>query len=94
MPRFYVTTPIFYVNDAPHIGHAYNTVTCDALSRWHRLNGDEVFFLTGTDEHGLKVQRAAEAAGRSPKEHADVYSERFKDTWRLLDIAYDDFIRT
>jgi methionyl-tRNA synthetase len=92
--RFYVTTPIYYVNDAPHIGHAYNTVTCDALTRWHRLNGDETFFLTGTDEHGLKVQRAAEANGRTPIEQADITSGRFKDTWRLLDISYDDFIRT
>lgn len=92
--RFYVTTPIFYVNDVPHVGHAYNTVTCDALARWHRLLGDDTWFLTGTDEHGLKVQRAAEAQGRTPKEQADVTSERFKETWRLLDIAYDDFIRT
>jgi methionyl-tRNA synthetase len=92
--RFYVTTPIYYVNDAPHIGHAYNTVTCDALARWHRLIGDDVFFLTGTDEHGLKVQRAAEANGRTPTEQADATSERFKDAWRLLDVAYDDFIRT
>ena len=64
--RFYVTTPIYYVNDAPHIGHAYTTVTADALARWHRLLGDDVFFLTGTDEHGLKVQRAAEANGLTP----------------------------
>ena len=64
--RFYVTTPIYYVNDAPHIGHAYTTVTADALARWHRLRGDDVFFLTGTDEHGLKVQRAAEANGLDP----------------------------
>jgi methionyl-tRNA synthetase len=64
--RFYVTTPIYYVNDAPHIGHAYPTITADALSRWHRLLGDETFFLTGTDEHGLKVAQSAEAAGRTP----------------------------
>ena len=94
MPRFYVTTPIYYVNDAPHIGHAYNTVTCDALTRWHRLVGDETYFLTGTDEHGLKVQRAAEANNRTPREQADVTSERFKDAWRLLNVEYDDFIRT
>jgi methionyl-tRNA synthetase len=92
--RFFVTTPIYYVNDAPHIGHAYNTVTCDALARWNRLNGREVFFLTGTDEHGLKVQRAAEANGRTPKEQADITSERFKECWALLDITYDQFIRT
>jgi methionyl-tRNA synthetase len=92
--RFYVTTPIYYVNDAPHIGHAYTTVITDAVCRWHRLLGDDVFFLTGTDEHGLKIQRAAEAQGLTPKEMADRTSERFKDAWRLLDIAYDDFIRT
>ena len=63
--RFYVTTPIYYVNDAPHIGHAYTTVTADALARWHRLLGEETYFLTGTDEHGLKVQRAADANGRA-----------------------------
>ncbi len=92
--RFYVTTPIYYVNDVPHIGHAYTTVTADALARWHRLLGDEVYFLTGTDEHGLKVQRAAEERGRTPLEHADTTSARFKETWELLDISYDDFIRT
>lgn len=92
--RFYVTTPIYYVNDAPHIGHAYTTVTADALARWHRLVGDDVFFLTGTDEHGLKVQRAAEAQGRTPIQHADATSARYKETWKLLDISNDDFIRT
>jgi methionyl-tRNA synthetase len=92
--RFYVTTPIYYVNDVPHIGHAYTTVTADALARWHRLLGDETWFLTGTDEHGLKVQRAAEAAGRSPAEHAAATSARFREAWELLDITYDDYIRT
>ena len=92
--RFYVTTPIYYVNDVPHIGHAYTTVTADALARWHRLLGDDVFFLTGTDEHGLKVQRAAEEHGLSPQEHADRTSARFREAWDLLDISYDDFIRT
>ena len=91
---FYVTTPIYYVNDAPHLGHSYSTITADALARWHRLVGDEVLFLTGTDEHGLKVQRAAEANGVTPKEWADRTSERFRDTWKLLDISNDDFIRT
>ena len=94
MGRFYATTPIYYVNDAPHIGHAYSTVTADALCRWHRLLGDEVFFLTGTDEHGLNVKRKAEANGLSPLEQADRTSERFKDAWKLLEISYDDFIRT
>jgi methionyl-tRNA synthetase len=92
--RFYVTTPIYYVNDAPHIGHAYTTVTADALARWHRLAGDDVFFLTGTDEHGLKVQRAAESRGLTPAEHADRTSLRYKEAWAGLDISYDDFIRT
>ena len=94
MARFYVTTPIYYVNDAPHIGHAYTTLTADALARWHRLLGDDVFFLTGTDEHGLKVQRSAEANGLDPQEQADIYSARFRDAWELLDISNDDFIRT
>ena len=92
--RFYVTTPIYYVNDVPHIGHAYTTVTADALARWHRLLGDDIFFLTGTDEHGLKVQRAAEANGITPQEQADRTSARFREAWELLDITNDDFIRT
>jgi methionyl-tRNA synthetase len=94
VPHFYVTTPIYYVNDVPHIGHAYTTVTADALARWHRLLGDDTFFLTGTDEHGLKVQRAAEANGLTPQEHADRTSARFREVWDLLGISYDDFIRT
>ena len=94
MGRYYVTTPIYYVNDAPHLGHAYTTVTVDALARWHRLVGDETFFLTGTDEHGLKVQRAAEANGITPQQQADRFVERFRDAWRLLDISHDQFIRT
>ncbi|MBV8949462.1 MAG: methionine--tRNA ligase [Actinobacteria bacterium] len=95
MPRpFYVTTPIYYVNDVPHIGHAYTTVAGDVLTRWRRLFGDDVVYLTGTDEHGLKIQQAAEAAGITPKELADRNSERFKETWRLLDIKNDVFIRT
>jgi methionyl-tRNA synthetase len=94
MNHFYITTPIYYVNDAPHIGHAYSTVIADAVARWHRLIGDDVFFLTGTDEHGLKVQRAAEANGVTPREWADRTVERFRETWKLLDISNDDFIRT
>src|SRR5690606_13431747 len=77
-----------------HIGHAYTTVTADALARWHRLLGDDVYFLTGTDEHGLKVARAAAERGLSPQAHADETSARFRDTWDSLDIAYDDYIRT
>jgi methionyl-tRNA synthetase len=92
--RFYLTTPIYYVNDAPHVGHAYSTVNADALARWHRMLGDDVFFLTGTDEHGLKVARAAEEHGVSPQEWTDRTSQRFRDAWGALDIANDDFIRT
>jgi len=92
--RFYGTTPIFYVNDAPHVGHAYTALNVDAVTRWHRLLGDDVFFLTGTDEHGLKVQRSAEEAGRSAQEHADIYSERFSEAFAQLNLANDDFIRT
>ena len=92
--RFYLTTPIYYVNDVPHIGHAYTTVTADALARWHRLIGDEVFFLTGTDEYGLKIARSAAAKGITPKEQADQTSARFRETWDLLDVTPDRFIRT
>ena len=94
MGRFSLTTPIYYVNDAPHIGHAYTTVTADAVARWHRLLGDDVFFLTGTDEHGLKVAQAAEANGTTPQEWADRTVVRFQEAWKLLDISNDDFIRT
>jgi methionyl-tRNA synthetase len=92
--RFYVTTPIYYVNDAPHVGHAYTTVAADALARWHRLLGDDVFFLTGTDEHGDKIARAAEEHGMSAQEWVDLTSERFREAWRELEISNDDFIRT
>ena len=91
---FYVTTPIYYVNDVPHIGHAYTTVAGDVLTRWRRLWGDDVFFLTGTDEHGLKVQRAAEARGVAPKGLVDEMASHFRKAWDELDIAYDEFIRT
>ncbi|HTW99923.1 MAG TPA: class I tRNA ligase family protein, partial [Acidimicrobiales bacterium] len=79
--RFFVTTPIYYVNDVPHLGTAYTTVNADALARWHRLAGDEVFFLTGTDEHGLKIARAAADQAMSPKAWADVTSQRFREAW-------------
>jgi methionyl-tRNA synthetase len=94
VPRFYVTTPIYYVNDVPHVGHAYTMVIADALARWHRLVGDEVFFLTGTDEHGDKIARAAEANGMSPQEWVDLTAGRFVEAWRTLGISNDDFIRT
>ncbi|HLI00619.1 MAG TPA: methionine--tRNA ligase [Acidimicrobiales bacterium] len=94
MAPYFITTPIYYVNDAPHIGTAYTTLSADAVARWHRLLGEDVLFLTGTDEHGLKMQRAAEANGLTPKEQADRYSARFVETWRTLNITNDDFIRT
>ncbi len=92
--KFVITTPIYYVNDVPHVGHAYATLNADAVARWHRLLGDDVFFLTGTDEHGLKIQRAAEDGGLEPLEHATRTSERFASTWKMLNISNDDFIRT
>ncbi len=92
--RFYVTTPIYYVNDIPHIGHAYTTIAADILARYHRLIGYDVFFLTGTDEHGQKVEKAAAEKGRSPKEHADMLVENFKAIWNRLNITNDAFIRT
>jgi methionyl-tRNA synthetase len=92
--RFFVTTPIYYVNDVPHLGTAYATVNADALARWHRLAGDDVLFLTGTDEHGLKIARAAEEQGMSPERWVDLTSERFKQAWAALSISNDDFIRT
>lgn len=94
MNRFYVTTPIYYVNDAPHIGHAYTTILADVLVRFHRLKGEETFFLTGTDEHGQKIQQSALARGITPQEHCDEYVERFKSIWRELNISNDFFIRT
>lgn len=94
MARHYLTTPLYYVNARPHIGHAYATVLVDTMARYHRFFGDEVYFLTGTDEHGQKVMKAAEARGKTPIEHADEMSAAFRDLWPTLDIAYDDFIRT
>ncbi|MHB1508219.1 MAG: methionine--tRNA ligase [Acidimicrobiales bacterium] len=92
--RFYVTTPIFYVNDVPHLGNGYATIVADALAAWHRLVGEDVFFLTGTDEHGLKVLRSAEQNGMRPQEWTDLLSERFRTAWAELEISNDDFIRT
>ncbi len=92
--RFYVTTPIYYVNAEPHLGHAYTTIIGDALTRWNRLMGHEVKFLTGTDEHGLKIQQAAEAVGRTPQEFTDEIAPKFAHAWERLNIANDDFIRT
>ncbi|MBM3567342.1 MAG: methionine--tRNA ligase [Alphaproteobacteria bacterium] len=92
--RFYITTPIYYVNDVPHIGHAYTTVVCDAIARFHRLDGRTVHFLTGTDEHGQKVEKAAAAAGEAPQAFCDRLSDSFRALMTQLDISNDDFIRT
>ena len=94
MTGFYITTPIYYVNDVPHLGHAYTTIVADALARYHRSIGEDTRFLTGTDEHGLKVEQAANERGLAPLAHADQVVERFRATWRQLDIGNDDFIRT
>ena len=91
---FYVTTPIYYVNDAPHIGHAYTTVAADILARFKRLEGYQAFFLTGTDEHGQKVEKAAQERGVDPKTHCDEMVLRFQSLWKRLDISNSDFIRT
>ena len=93
-PVFYITTPIYYVNDVPHIGHAYTTIIADTLARFQKLAGREVFFLTGTDEHGQKVEKAAAEKGLKPIELADRVVVRFKDLWKDLEISYDYFIRT
>lgn len=91
---FFVTTPIYYVNDVPHIGHAYTTVAADVLARYHRLAGDTVLFITGTDEHGQKVQEAARKRGISPQQHCDEMVLRYRELWSALTISHDDFIRT
>lgn len=94
MTKFYVTTPIYYVNDEPHLGHAYTTILADVLARYHREAGEEVFFLTGTDEHGQNVFQAAQKRGLEPKQHCDEMVVRFKELWDQLFIEYDHFIRT
>ena len=91
---FYITTPIYYVNDIPHIGHAYTTIACDSIARYKRMKGYDVHFLTGTDEHGQKIQTAAEAKGITPQELVDEIHLNFKKLWEVLNISNDDFIRT
>lgn len=93
-PAFYVTTPIYYVNDVPHIGHAYTTVAADVLARYKRMKGFDVFFLTGSDEHGQKVEKAAQTNGETPLELADRVVKRFQALWEKLGISHNDFIRT
>jgi methionyl-tRNA synthetase len=92
--KFYITTPIYYVNARPHIGHTYTTIACDAIARRQRMMGLDTYFLTGTDEHGQKIQRAAEAAGRSPQQFTDEVSAQFRSLWDRMGITYDDYIRT
>lgn len=92
--KFFITTPIYYVNDRPHVGHAYTTLAADIVARFHRFIGDEVFFLTGTDEHGAKIAEAAEKLGKTPQALVDDVSQQFRDVWDKLGISYDRFIRT
>ena len=92
--KYYVTTPIYYVNDAPHIGHAYTTLACDVLARFKRLDGFDVKFVTGTDEHGQKIENSASVAGISPEQFTDKVSQNFRDLADFMGFSYDDFIRT
>ena len=91
---YYITTPIYYVNDVPHIGHAYTTLACDVLARFKRLDGYDVHFLTGTDEHGQKVEKAADAAGVDPQAFTDKVSTNFRELAAAMGFSNDDFIRT
>ena len=92
--KFYITTPIYYVNARPHIGHAYTTIACDAIARRQRMLGSDTFFLTGTDEHGQKIERSAAEAGITPKQLTDRIAGEFRGLWDRMNISYDDFIRT
>ena len=93
-PKFYITTPIYYVNGSPHVGHVYTSIACDVMARFRRLDGDDVFFLTGTDEHGQKVEKAAAEAGLDPQAFTDRVAAEFRAVADLVGISYDDFIRT
>src|SRR3984885_1919625 len=92
--KFYITTPIYYVNARPHIGHAYTTIACDTIARRHRMLGDDTWFLTGTDEHGQKIERAAQAAAKTPQQFTDEVSALFRGLWDRMGLSYDDYIRT
>ena len=94
MSAYYLTTPIYYANDLPHVGHAYTTIAADAIARYRRQQGDDVFLLTGTDEHGINIERVAASAGASPTQHVDRVAGAFRELWTALDISYDRFIRT
>ena len=88
--KFYITTPIYYVNARPHIGHAYTTLACDTIARRQRMLGADTFFLTGTDEHGQKIERAAQAAGKTPQQYADEISAQFRALWKRMGLTNDD----
>ncbi|MFZ2975558.1 MAG: methionine--tRNA ligase [Candidatus Moraniibacteriota bacterium] len=92
--KFYITTPIYYANASPHIGHAYTTIAADVLARWHRLQGDETFLLTGMDEHGAKIQKKAAEVKKDPQKFVDEISVEFEDIWKKLNVQYNGFIRT
>src|SRR5438477_6283258 len=92
--HFYLTTPIYYVNARPHLGHAYSTIVCDAIARRKRALGIDTWFLTGTDEHGQKIERSAKLAGRTPMEFATAISAEFRALWDRLGLTYNDYIRT
>ena len=92
--KCYITTPIYYVNDVPHIGHAYTTIIADTLARFRRLQGYDTYFMTGTDEHGQKIEQAAAARGKTPQAYADEISGKFRALWDEFKISYDHFIRT
>lgn len=92
--KFYITTPIYYPSGNPHIGHCYTTVACDSIARYRRLQGRDVMFLTGTDEHGLKIEQKAAEEGVTPKQYVDKVVEKFKSLWQYMNISYDRYIRT
>ena len=94
LSKYYLTTPIYYANSRPHVGSAYTTIVCDVIARYKRMCGYEVAYLTGTDEHGVNIERAAEKLGISPQELVDRNQQIFRDLWKLLGIQYTDFIRT
>src|SRR5512134_2975832 len=93
-PKFYLTTPIYYVNARPHIGHTYTTIVADTIARYKRMRGFDVVMLTGTDEHGMKIERSAKAAGKTPQQLTDEIAAEYRRLWDALDIRYDRFVRT
>ena len=92
--KYTITTPLYYVNDKPHLGSSYTTIACDAIARFQRLNGNSVLFLTGVDEHGQKIERTAESKNLQPQLHCDEITEKYKYLWDKLNISYDRFVRT